>query len=58
MTRQIKAGLSNEVGIYQIFDPARTPTEEHRARYYKRFVRTYRCRKMRLSRVPSEAQAA
>ena len=24
MTRQIKAGLSNEVGIYQVFDPART----------------------------------
>jgi len=23
-----------------------------------RFARTYRCRKMRLSRVPSEAQAA
>jgi hypothetical protein len=24
MTGQIKAGLSNEVGIYQNFDPART----------------------------------
>jgi hypothetical protein len=25
MTEQIKAGLSNEVGIYQNFDAARTP---------------------------------